>query len=515
MNRQVWILALGRLLSQIGTGFTLFYAAIFFVNEVGLSATAVGLALGSQSLSGVFGRFFGGMGADSPRWGRKRIVLISALVSAVADGALALADDFPTLVLGNLLMGLGVGLYWPAAEAAVADLTTGAQRNEAFALTRLADLVGLGIGTVLAGQWIAWAGNYRMLFVIDGLSFVVFMGLVAVLIAETRSPHTPAPNLTQGWLYAVRDSTLMTYCGVNILFTAYISQIQSTLPLYLTNFLTAGGFSPAVLSGLVTFHLVLAMICQMPIARSLNAVSRWRALMISMLLWGMGFVAVWGAGVVESGAIRPALLAFSLFAVAMVTYTPAASALVVELAPPSLRGIYLSLNSQCWAMGYLVGPAVGGWAMDQARPIVDGYWLIAALTTIAGLGLLIALERHVRGHHRATRALVEQAMQTCMARDASGFAALFTDAAELVLKHQVITGRDAIAQITADYFTTCTEITITLTHLLIQSDRAELDWHWSDTKGDRANHITLDLHNGKIQRWHEADQPTPAPVAKE
>lgn len=504
MNRQVWILALGRLLSQIGTGFTLFYAAIFFVNEVGLSATAVGLALGSQSLSGVFGRFFGGMGADSPRWGRKRIVLISALVSALADVALALTHDFPTLVLGNLLMGLGVGLYWPAAEAAVADLTTGEQRNEAFALTRLADLVGLGIGTVLAGQWIAWAGNYRMLFVIDGLSFVAFMVLVAVLISETRSPHTPAPNLKQGWLYALRDATLMAYCAVNVLFTAYIAQIQSTLPLYLTNFLNAGGFSPAMLSGLVTFHLILAMVCQMPIARSLNTVSRWRALMISILGWGMGFVAVWGTGVIGSGAMLPAVLAFGLFAVAMVTYTPAASALVVELAPTSLRGIYLSLNSQCWAMGYLVGPVVGGWAMDQSRPIVHGYWLIAALTTVGGLGILIMLERRTHGHHRATRALVEQAIQTCMAQDAAGFAALFTDGGELVLKEQAIAGQEAIAQITADYFTTCTEIHITLTQLLIQSDRAELDWHWSDAKGDRHNHITLDLQDGKIQRWHES-----------
>uniref|UniRef100_A0ACD5GQI0 Uncharacterized protein n=1 Tax=Desertifilum tharense IPPAS B-1220 TaxID=1781255 RepID=A0ACD5GQI0_9CYAN len=62
----VWILAAGRLLSQIGNGFTLFYAPIFFVNQVGLSATAVGIGLGSGSISGVFGRFFGGTLTDSP-----------------------------------------------------------------------------------------------------------------------------------------------------------------------------------------------------------------------------------------------------------------------------------------------------------------------------------------------------------------------------------------------------------------------------------------------------------------
>gem|GEM_PF-5919810 len=83
LDRQVWILAFGRLLSQLGNGFTLFYAPIFFVNQVGLSATAVGIGLGSSSISGVVGRFIGGSASDSPRWGRRKTLLASAAVSAV------------------------------------------------------------------------------------------------------------------------------------------------------------------------------------------------------------------------------------------------------------------------------------------------------------------------------------------------------------------------------------------------------------------------------------------------
>src|ERR671916_1732200 len=116
LGHQVWILATGRLLSQIGTGFTLFYAPIFFVNQVGLSATAVGIALGSGSITGVVGRFLGGSFADSKFWGRRRTLLLSAAISAVASVILALSFNFPTFIIGNLLMGLGVGLYWPATE---------------------------------------------------------------------------------------------------------------------------------------------------------------------------------------------------------------------------------------------------------------------------------------------------------------------------------------------------------------------------------------------------------------
>lgn len=50
LDIRLWILAAGRLLSQLGIGFTLFYAPLFFADDVGLSATAIGLGLGSQSL---------------------------------------------------------------------------------------------------------------------------------------------------------------------------------------------------------------------------------------------------------------------------------------------------------------------------------------------------------------------------------------------------------------------------------------------------------------------------------
>lgn len=158
LNPQVWILGIGRFLSEVGTGFTLFYAPIFFVNQVGLSATAVGFALGSASISGVLGRILGGTFSDSKFWGRRRTLLLSAAVAAIASLVLATTNNFSTLVVGNLLMGLGQGLYWPATEAVVADLTPPEQRREAFALTRLADNLGMGMGIVFGGALIGTTG---------------------------------------------------------------------------------------------------------------------------------------------------------------------------------------------------------------------------------------------------------------------------------------------------------------------------------------------------------------------
>ncbi|ELR98306.1 MFS transporter [Gloeocapsa sp. PCC 73106] len=398
LNNKIWLLTFGRLLSQIGSGFTLFYAPIFFVNEVGLSATSVGIALGSGSISGIVGRFLGGWFTDSPAWGRRKTLLLSAAISAIADVALFFTHDLQTLILGNLLMGLGIGLYWPATEAAVADLSTPEQRNEAFAVTRLADSMGLSIGVVWGGAIIASGTDFRWLFFIDGISFVVFFGLVYVAIAETYQFKEHQNSGYRGWLIALRDRRLMVFLLVNIIITLYIAQLQSSLPLYFSNFVPRGdsgiGFSPRIISIIFSWHIIFAAITQLPVARYLNRFSRPRALIFSLLLWSMGFSLIWvtGKGIFNE-AIAVAFVALSILALAMVAYTPAASALVVDLSPPELRGVYLSLNSQCWAIGYLIGPPLGGLALDQDSLVfVHGFWLMLAVSVIVGIVILLYLE---------------------------------------------------------------------------------------------------------------------------
>lgn len=396
LDYQIWVLAAGRLLSQLGTGFTLFYGPIFFVNQVGLSATAVGIGLGSASISGVVGRVLGGSFSDSRFWGRKRTLLLSAAVSAIASFVLALANNFPVFVIGNLIMGFGVGLYWPATEAAVADLSEPQLRNEAYALTRLGDSLGLGLGVILGGALIAAAGAYRTLFVIDGLSFGVFFGVIYWAIAETARSDRQGHQALRGWLTALRDRRLLIYVLVNIIFTTYLAQVNSTLPLYFKNFVQSGqGFAAPVISGLFTWHIVLTAVCQLPVARALNRFSRAQALTLSAMLWAGGFILIWATGTIPNYSLAWAIAGLGVLALATVAYTPAASSLVADIAPESLRGVYLSINSLCWAVGYFIGPPLGGVALDQSPWVAKGFWLVLALSASGAIAILQVLDRQL------------------------------------------------------------------------------------------------------------------------
>ena len=398
LNSQVWILASGRFLSNVGTGFTLFYAPIFFVNQVGLSATAVGWALGSASISGVVGRILGGAFSDSQFWGRRRTLLLSAAIAAIACFVLAITPDFTTLVIGNLLLGLGQGLYWPATEAVVADVTSTDRRREAYAVTRLADNLGLGMGIVFGGVLIGATGAYRALFILDGLSFLIFLVVVYFAIAETRPQENQAGAFALGsWRIALSDRSLLVFAIVNIIFTTYIAQLHSTLPLYLKNFVPVGsggqGLTETTISVLFGWHMAMAIVTQLPVARALKRFTHPQALTISASIWTLGFFCIWLTGTVATGQIAWAILALSLLAIATVAYTPSASALITDLAPPAQMGIYFSINSLCWAGGYFIGPPLGGWALDQSDAIADSFWLSLAVSVAIVVGILRYLRR--------------------------------------------------------------------------------------------------------------------------
>jgi MFS family permease len=402
IDPQVWILAIGRFLSEVGTGFTLFYAPIFFVNQVGLSATSVGFALGSGSVAGIAGRILGGTLADSS-WGRRRTLLLSAGIAAIGSFVLATTQNFVTLVAGNLIYGFATGLYWVPTEAIVADLTVTGNRRESFAVTRLADNLGLGMGIVLAGVLVAKTNNYRLLFAIDAISFVVFFAVIWIAIKETLRPsqnkHSSRRGYLGAWVTALQNQKLRVYVVVNILFTTYISQLHSTLPLYFKNFVpnaNSYGFTEITISKLFAWHLVVAILAQLPIARILNRFSHTRSLLLSAVIWAIGFGLIWLTGVSTSGNIYWAALALAVLAVAVVLYAPSASSLVSDLAPESQRGVYLSINSLCWACGYFIGPILGGWVLDQPRGAIDYLWMGLIASVAVAIAILQYLERIIK-----------------------------------------------------------------------------------------------------------------------
>ncbi|GAB4371435.1 MAG: MFS transporter [Elainellaceae cyanobacterium] len=393
LHPQVRWQTIGRGVYQAGHGLFHFYTPLIFVNQLGFSATTIGLGVGSASIASVIGHILAGSLVDLQPVGRRGTLLMAAGLAVAASLSLGATPHLWLLVVANLLFGLSMGLYWTAADAAVMDVTTAENRASAFAVLGVADSVGRGVG-VLSGGWILAALLHpQTLFLLNSLIFLGFLGLTLVTIAETRQPHEPTSSLV-GWQTALSDKALWLFVLISCLFTTYMALVNTTLPLYFTTVLSSSTAampsSPQTVGTLFTWgYIALAALLQVPLVRLLSPLGWARALMVDLAIWGFGFLAIWTLGTVLPVHFTLELGVLALLAIATVIYKPFASTFLAELAPETMRGTYTAIGHQCWAIGYFLGPTLGGWAIDQAPVVAHLSWIGLAMSTGVGIALLV------------------------------------------------------------------------------------------------------------------------------
>jgi MFS family permease len=319
-------------------------------------------------------------------------------VSVIAALLLALTRNLPLLIIANLLMGLSAGCYWTAADTAVMDVTEPNQRHQAFAVLVLADSLGAGFGIWGGGILLSVPNHTQVFFFADTFILLIFLLLVQTEIAETRQEQSEPYGVWQKFTTALNDRSLQLFVSANILFTIYVALVSSVLPLYFTNIVTSNPKEAGLLIGSIAnlftwCYVGVGTVLQLPLVQVLGSFAKVQVLMISMLLWGVGFSLVWATGMVASLQSIWMVAALIVLSLATAIYKPFAPTVIAELAPQSLRVIYLAISYQCWSLGYFIGPVFGGWAMDQSRTIATYFWIGAAFSIICGLLILYVLER--------------------------------------------------------------------------------------------------------------------------
>lgn len=395
-NSQVWIQAWGRLLCQIGFGLISFYIPILFVNQVGFSAAAVGLALGVSAVAEVISHFIGGALSDSPRFGRKAALSLSAGLGVLVSIILVLSNNLVMLTLASLLLGLSLGFYWTTSSAAVMDATAPEERSQSFAVMGVMEYLGIGIGILGGGVLLKFVEPIpQLLFAVCAVIFLLFFLLIQVGMTAQSSAATRS-HLAAGIGTAIKDKRLLLFLGINSFYALYVALVTSTIPLYFTNFVAGADSIPGVsvtsTANLFTWcYIGVAVVMQLPIARLFTSFRRVRVLIGSMLLWAVGFSLLWTAGIASDQFVW-GMIGLCVLSIASVAYKPFSVAIVSDLAPESLRGAYMAVSSQSWTIGYFFGPICGGWAMDQSAAVAHGFWLIVALSSFACIALLRLFE---------------------------------------------------------------------------------------------------------------------------
>lgn len=164
----------------------------FITKDFGLSAYQVGFAVGNIDIGCLFGALAAGSLSD--RYGRKKILIFTAMLFALSGGLCAAATSFTELVIGRLIGGFAVGASMISALY-TAEVAPARIRGFLVCLTQFGIVIGI-LATYVVNWTLADAGpnNWRWMFAAGILPTIVF--LVGLLFI----PESPR------WL-AVRGET--------------------------------------------------------------------------------------------------------------------------------------------------------------------------------------------------------------------------------------------------------------------------------------------------------------------
>jgi len=388
-RRPVYAVAGGRLINVFGSGLVYPFASIHFHLQVGIPLSVVGLGLLANNVATATGTAVGGYLAD--RYGRRPVMVGSMAFSAFTLAAYALVTTGAGFIAVATAAGLTTGLYAPASQAMIADLTDPGERERGYGLLKVASNVGFGSGFVVGGLLYGFASV--AVFVADGLtSAIVAVVLLAVLprVHEGR-PATTLSESVGDWGRVISRRRLVALAGLNVGFAVMYAQMQATVPVVASETL---GLDSAEIGTLYVLNPLVLVVCQMPVLSAIDDWRRTRGLVVSTAFWGVSFLAVLLVDVVPTlvgvGLVGAFLV---LRTVGEVLHSPLVTSLASDLGHADDRGSRLSLIEIAKRLGMGGGAALGGFFFDFG--VADLLWP-ALIVGCVGLAVgLLALERRV------------------------------------------------------------------------------------------------------------------------
>lgn len=371
--REIFITTLCGLLS---IGALLPVLPIYVTEELGLGNVSVGFVIGAYALTGIAFRPIAGWLADHR--GRRLVVIIGSLTTAVAGTFLFLPLGFASLVASRLLLGAGEGAVFTAGSAWVVDLAPPARRARLVGLYGLSVWTGLSIGPLI-GQTLFQVGGFNLVwaFAIAGPLFAAFFA--------SRIPDPFEPKHVEGQRRKLIAREALGPGVAMALASVGYAAIASFIVLHLR--------AQGVGHGALVFStFAAALVITRVIAGGLpDKIGPRHVAAVAAVLEaaGLALIAVGGglatdvAGAVIMGAAYSVLY-------------PSLSLIVIERVPPSRRGAALGTFTGAFDFGVGIGaPLVG--AVSALTDYSGGFLFAAILALLPAFAYLIAIARHRPG----------------------------------------------------------------------------------------------------------------------
>lgn len=327
------------------------------------------------------------LGRLSDRIGRKPVIIISLVGTAVGSLVTGLANSMWLLFVGRAIDGAS-GASLAVAQAAVADMAPPDRRPQLVGMLGAAFGVGFVIGPAIGGL-AALGGPHVPFFVAAALAGANAVA-AAIRLPETRQRSASAPEAGVRHRLPRRAATprLAQLAVVGVLTTLAFVGFESTFSLFgRARFGLTEGSAAFVFLGI---GIVLVVVQGVAFGRIVMALGVHRVYPAALAL-----VAV-GLALVATAASWPLLVAALLIlAVGQGIAAPSVTELVNRASPPARRGEAMGFQHSASAMARVVGPPAAGAAFDRV-----GVWSpMAAGSVLTVMALVVVVMWKVHGAH--------------------------------------------------------------------------------------------------------------------
>lgn len=347
---------------------------------LGVSSRQVGLLISVFTVPGVVLAPVLGVLAD--RWGRKRVLVPSLLLFAVAGSACAFARDFQLLLALRLLQGIGAAALGALNMAILSDLYTGHARTTAMGYNSSVLSVGTAsypaIGGALTG--IAWYTPFLLPLSALPVAFLVAFRL------ETRDPALETglrEHLTQTLAAARGRRVVSAFLASTLAFIVIFGPYLAFVPILLDR---RFGASPLAIGLLFSLGSISSAVASARLGQVARHVPETRLVAFGFMAYAVAMAAIALAG-------NPWLLAVPvvLFGAANGMAIPSLFTWLMGLVSDEQRGAILALNASVLRLGQTLGPLVAG-----TLSVIGGLDAVFLGIAVLSLGMALYMTRAMR-----------------------------------------------------------------------------------------------------------------------
>lgn len=386
LPRNVWIVTLTSLLTDISSEMLANLIPFFLANVLGVRAAVIGLIDGLAETTASLTKIFSGAWSDQLGQ-RKWLTVAGYAISTLAKPFLFFANAWGWVMGVRFADRIGKGVRTAPRDALIADSIQKEQRGLAFGLHRAGDTFGafLGLGIAALVIWLTQSGaaelsaaTFRMLVLISIVPAVLAVIVLAVGAVEVAKPAR-GPEAAKLSLRNV-DGRFRAFLLTMVLFTLG----NSSDSFILLRGQERGLNLLQVMGMALTFNAVYTIFAG-PLGAWSDKVGRRKLILGGWLAYGLVYL---GFGLSQTG--WGIWVLFGLYGLYYAATEGAAKALVADLVPEAQRGTAYGIFNA--AIGLTALPAsviagllwqgVGTWTgFGASAPFVFG----AVMALLAGL----------------------------------------------------------------------------------------------------------------------------------